>query len=190
MTSVNDLRLDDYRQDRRIARWLDIIGVTNAVVPHQNVRETLRFFSRVMPMIPPAEALSYLVAMDLSKPVTKTELAVGTELLGFRERASGTKGDTRPDLRAKFYSFSGASPHRLGIRVGTRMAVHYRVHTKCPALASWASGALDYWTGDSANDRATQTYSSIKLNTTGVHALGGDRQLLIPQAWRFLQIVP
>jgi hypothetical protein len=203
MTSVNDLSLDDHRQDRRLARWLALVGATDAKVPRDNVRSALRFLAERLPATPANEALSFLMAMDLSKIVSPTKLTVGTRLIGFREAGAPRKGDTRPDLRAKFFAFPGASPHRLGIHVASRVVVHYNVHTEGWALSSYASGALDYWTEDAPPHGATSTFaamslgttgmhptfSSIKLNTTGVHATGGDRQLLLPQAWRYVEIV-
>jgi len=219
MTNANDLRLDDYRQDRRVARWLSLIGVTNAHTPRENVKTALRFLEQRLPLTHPSEALSFLIAMDLSKIVSEVTLAVGTQLIGFRESDAPRKGDTRPDLRAKFFAFPGASPHRLGIRggqhmiraedddkatrVGSRKVVHYKVHTGTRALSSYASGALDFWTEESPSDNVTSTFaamslgatgmhptfSSPKLNVTGVHATGGDRQLLVAQAWRYVEIV-
>jgi len=217
MMNANDLRLDDYRQDRRVARWLALVGATDADVPRGNVKATLRFLAERLPATAPGEALSFLIGMDLSKVVIPMQLPVDTKLIGFREADALNRGDTRPDLRAKFFAFPGASPHRLGIRVSSREVVHYNVHTECWALSSYASGVLDFWTDDSPTDRTdrtTSTFEAMSLGTTGmhqafspikrhftemlpahelkktgVHATGGDRQLLVPQAWRYIGIV-
>src|SRR4051812_32826838 len=106
------LALQDYLSDRGLDKWVAELGCTNALMPRQGIRTTLGFFSREMPRVSLSDAVSFLAAMDLSKPVREIVLQPGERLLGFRT-------ETESPFKL-FFARRGASAQALGINTARR----------------------------------------------------------------------
>jgi|JI8StandDraft_2_1071088.scaffolds.fasta_scaffold15206_3 hypothetical protein len=180
------LRFDDAESERRLGRWLSALGITDAPVRRAGVRESLRFFSTHMRRLPVMDALGFLAAMDLSRPVTATVLKEGTRVIAFRF-------PTEQEFKL-FYTVPGGSPYNSGILPDGRTIVRFRVAWgKAAALHSYTTGALDHWSEWNAPLSADslwrkQTGISVRFGEIGRLVIGGAQQLLIPGAARWLAI--
>jgi hypothetical protein len=180
------LRFDDAESERRLGRWLSALGITDAPVRRAGVRESLRFFSTHMRRLPVMDALGFLAAMDLSRPVTATVLKEGTRLIAFRF-------PTEQEFKL-FYTVPGGSPYNSGILPDGRTIVRFRVAWgKAAALHSYTTGALDHWSEWNAPLSADslwrkQTGISVRFGEIGRLVVGGAQQLIIPSAARWLAI--
>src|SRR6185295_4117566 len=106
------LSINDHRSDAGINKWVAELGCTSAPVPRQNIKTALAFFSREMPLLPVADAVGFLAAMDLSKRVSEVMLRPGDRVIGFRT------GNESPFKL--FFARRGASPHNSGINTARR----------------------------------------------------------------------
>lgn len=176
------LSLNDHLSEVGLDKWIAEIGCTNAPVPRQNIRTTLAFFSREMPRLPIPDALGFLVAMDLSKPVREVMLPVGERLIGFR---TGTESPFK-----LFFARRGASVHSSGVNPAGRGPVHFTVRTPVRALESSTTGAKDTWTPPAPGQPATVSPRAKKWfgKEFGVMAPGGGGQLIIPESYSELLV--
>jgi hypothetical protein len=174
---MSALSLHDHMSDAGLDKWLAQVGVTPAPVPRGNVRTALRFFATHMPTLPPAMALNFLRAMDLSRPVSAPLLPVGERLIAFR---TGSESPFK-----LFYTRSGASKYSSGINPAGRSAVHFTVRAPAPALESYTSGVVDVWTVRA--DDQTLTVAP-RANSAGVMVAGGGTQLIVPRAPQVLVV--
>jgi hypothetical protein len=154
------------------------IGVTSAPVPRGNIRTALQFFARHMMRLPPDMALNFLRAMDLSRPVRSLTLAPSETVIAFR------LGNESPFKL--FYTRPGASKFTSGINPGGRSIVRFQVRAPAPALESYTTGAIDVWTVPAEGQPTTV---APRGNTTGVMALGGAIQLIIPNSPSLLTMI-
>ena len=171
-----NLSLKDHLSDAGIAKWIAEIGCTDATIPRRNIRLALAFLDANMPELSVADAVGFLAAMDLSKPVSRVHLAPGERLIGFR---TGTESPFK-----LFFARRGASPHALGINTAGRGPVHFVVRAPVTALESFTAGAIDTWTPRRAGQPITVTPRAKKWfgREFGVMAAAGDRQLIIPES--------
>lgn len=170
------LSLKDHLFDAGIANWIAEIGCTDALIPRRNIKVALEFFDAYMPGLEIRDAVSFLAAMDLSKPVNRVYLAPGERLIGFR-----VHGESPFKL---FFARRGSSPHRSGINTAGRGAVHFTVKSTVQALESFTTGAIDIWTPHQPGQSVTVAPRAKKWygKEFGVMAMAGGAQLIIPQS--------
>jgi len=182
------LSLNDHLSEPGIDRWVSEIGCTSAPVPRKNIRAALAFFAREMPRLSIDDAVGFLVAMDLSKPVREVTLQPGERLIGFRT-------ETESPFKL-FFARRGASAHASGISTARRGPVHFVVRTPVKALESFTTGAKDTWTRPtpgqrlSVAPRAAKSYGQKKWpgQEFGVMVMGGGGQLIIPESYSSLLV--
>ncbi len=176
--TLTNLSLSDHRSEAGLKKWFEQMNAAEAPVPRNNLRTALQFFERQMPSLPPSMALNFLLAMDLSKSVRQVQLMPNEEILAFRTTSE-------PEFKL-FYTRPGFSRHNSGINQAGRVPVRYRVHQGCAALQSYTTGAIDVW---SLREPGQPTTVAPRSNSTGVLAMGGGIQLIIPGAARYLTIL-
>jgi hypothetical protein len=176
------LSINDHLSDAGIDKWVAELGCTSAKVPRENIKTALAFFAREMPRLPIADAVAFLAAMDLSKPVKDVTLKAGERLIGFRT-------ETESPFKL-FFARRGASPHASGINTARRGPVHFVVRTPVRALESSTTGAKDTWTRPTPGQRATIAPRAKKWfgQEFGVMAAGGGGQLIIPESYNSLLV--
>jgi hypothetical protein len=176
------LSLKDYLSDAGIAKWIAEIGCTDALIPRRNIKVALEFFDGQMPGLEIRDAVSFLAAMDLSKPVNRVYLAPGERVIGFR-----TPSESPFKL---FFARRGASPHRSGINTVGRGPVHFTVRTTVQALESFTTGAIDTWTPRQPGQTISVSPRAQKWfgKEFGVMAMAGGAQLIIPQSFSHLLV--
>src|SRR5687768_11181160 len=172
-----NLSLKDHLSDAGIAKWIAELGCTDAAIPRRNVKVALAFFDAQMPELSMADAVSFLAAMDLSKPVNRVHLAPGERLIGYRT-------PTESPFKL-FFARRGNAPQTLGINTSGRGPVHYVVRSPVVALESFTTGANDTWTHGAAGQPVSVTPRARKWygREFGVLALGGGGQLIVPQSF-------
>jgi hypothetical protein len=176
------LSLNDYLSDAGISKWIAEIGCTDAPVPRTGVRAVLAFFAREMRTLPVRDAVAFLAAMDLSRPVKTVVLPPGERLIGFRT-------PTESPFKL-FFARRGQSAHRSGINTASRGPVHFVVRAAAPALESFTTAAIDTWTPRRTGQpvhvapRAKKWYG-VEF---GVMASGGGGQLIIPESYSRLLV--
>lgn len=171
------LSLRDWMSPAGITKWIAALGISDAPVRRAGVSTALQFFANRMPLLPPDMALNFLLAMDLSRPVTTPTLAVGTPVIAFRHR-------NEQEFKL-FYTRPGASMHASGINPNGRVPVQYRVHAATKVLETFTTGAIDVW---SVRDSGQSLSLAMRANTVGVMVSGGGVQLIIPDAARTLTL--
>jgi hypothetical protein len=176
------LSIDDYRSEAGIDKWVAELGCTSAPVPRQNIRTALAFFAREMPRLSVADAVGFIAAMDLSKPVTEVMLRAGERLLGFRTM-------TESPFKL-FFARRGASPHASGINTAARGPVHFVVRTPVRVLESFTTSAKDTWTRTMPGQPVSVTPRAKKWfgQEFGVMATGGGGQLIVPESYSNLLV--
>jgi hypothetical protein len=176
------LSIQDYRSDAGIDKWIAELGVTNAPVPRKGIRTALAFFAHAMPRLSTADAVGFLSAMDLSKPVVETTLREGERLLGFR---TGSESPFK-----LFFARRGASAHSSGINTNGRGAVHFVVRGPVTALESSTGGTKDSWTRTSSSQAVSVAPRAQKWfgRDFGVMVAGGGGQLIIPESYTHLLV--
>ena len=176
------LSINDYLSEAGIDKWVAELGCTDAPTPRRNVKAALSFFAREMPRLPLADAVGFVSAMDVSRPVDAVVLQQGERLLGFR---SGSESPFK-----LFFARRGASPYTSGINAGGRTAVHFVVRAPVRALESFAAGAKDTWSRSTAGQNATVAPRAATWfgQPFGVLAAGGGRQLVIPESYSHLLV--
>jgi hypothetical protein len=124
----------EYIPDGEIDGLIRQIGATPSPVSKAGVREALLFFHRYMPDKPWPERISYMKAMDLSKPVEIVDLLRNEVLTAYRYPGA--------DFR-EFHTRSGSDPTRLGIVLAGRHFRRFVVRQRVAALQSTASAFLN-----------------------------------------------
>jgi hypothetical protein len=184
--TLPDLSLRDHLSDVGVSKWVTELGVAPAPVPQKGIRAALEFFAANLPGLPIGEAVGFLAAMDLSKPVASIVLAPGTRLLGFRT------GNESPFKL--FFARRGSSKYTSGINSWGREVVHFVVRTPVRALESTTGGAKDSWSAMKPGEAAGMTPRAHKWSrkqmppSFGVLAPGGGRQLIIPESYNRLLV--
>ena len=178
---MSTLSLSDYLDPHRLDDWLAALGIPAAPTRREGVRTALQFFAAQMPTLPAHEALSFLLAMDLSRRVRIVLLAEETKVAAFR----------LPDepLHKLFYSKVGSDKHDLGINPADRQFVRFEVVYTAAALESYTTGAIDTWTRPLPGQKLVVAPRG-KPNTKGYLARGGAIQYIIPNASRYLKVLP
>lgn len=176
------LSLRDHLSDAGLSKWVAELGCTDAVIPRRNIRIALRFFDTNMLGLPVSDAVGFLAAMDLSKPVNRVYLFPGERLIGFRTQ-------TESPFKL-FFARRGSSPHSSGINTNGRTAVHFTVRSSVMALESFTAAAIDTWTPRKPGQILSTAPRSRKWfgREFGVMALGGGAQLIIPQSCKSLLV--
>ena len=176
------LSINDYLSEAGIDKWVAELGCSNAPVPRRNIKAALSFFAREMPRLPLEDAVGFVSAMDLSRPVGEVTLPQGERLLGFR---SGSESPFK-----LFFARRGASPYTSGIDAGGRRAVHFVVRAPVRVLESFTAGAKDTWTRSTARQDASVAPRAVKWfghdYAFGVFAAGGGKQFVIPDSYSHL----
>jgi hypothetical protein len=176
------LSLKDWQSEAGVAKWIAEIGCASAPIPKQNIRVTLAFFDSQMPRLPIRDAVAFLSAMDLSRPVSRVTLHAGERLIGFRTQAESPF--------KLFFARRGAAAQTSGINDVGRGAVHFVVRSPAPALESFTTGAIDTWTPRRPGQSVTPAPRAKKWfgKEFGVMAAGGGRQLIIPESYSHLLV--
>ena len=137
-----------------------------------------------MPALPVLDALSFLMAMDLSREVRPVWLHRGDRIIGFRKPTQSPF--------ALFFTRRGNSAHKSGIDTETREVVHFDVRTSVEALESYTTAANDFWTRAPTRSASEGTVTPRGLLyfgsafSTGILAAGGGLQLIIPRSYEFV----
>jgi hypothetical protein len=171
------LSLKDWMTDAGVGKWFSQLGARDAPVPRENVKTALRFFDLHTPGLAADLALSFLLAMDLSRPVRSIQLMPKERLIAFRT------GQESPFKL--FYTRSGASVHHSGVNPHGRTAVQFRVRVPCPALESHTTGTIDTWSIPAEYQQLTV---APRAGSYGVLAAGGGIQLIVPNSFRCLEV--
>jgi hypothetical protein len=176
------LSLKDHLSDAGIAKWIAEIGCTDALIPRRNIKVALDFFDGLMPDLSIADAVGFVAAMDLSKPVNRVYLQPGERLIGFR-----TQSESPFKL---FFARRGSSAQKSGINTAGRGPVQFTVRTTVQALESFTTGAIDTWTPRQAGQTVSVSPRSKKWygQEFGVMAMAGGAQLIIPQSYSHLLV--
>ena len=178
------LSLQDHLSEKGLDKWIAEIGCANAPVPRKNVKTALAFFASQMPQLTIADALSFLVAMDLSKDVRAVSLETGERLIGFRTQ-------TESPFKL-FFARRGSSSQTLGVNAAGRGCVSFVVRASVRALESRTAGAKDTWSRTMPGQRLSVAPRSKKWYgaefPTGVLAAGGGAQLIIPESYSHLLV--
>lgn len=176
------LSLRDYLSDAGLDKWIAELGCVNAPVPRRGIGTALSFFSREMPNLPIRDAVSFLVAMDVSKPITDVTLTPGERVIGFR---TGSESPFK-----LFFARRGASMHGSGINTIGRGPVHFVVRTPVRALESNTTGTKDSWTRTAPGQNVGITPRAQKWfgKEFGIMVQGGGGQLIIPESYRNLLV--
>ncbi|MEM9588356.1 MAG: hypothetical protein AAGA03_13820 [Planctomycetota bacterium] len=170
------LSLRDHLSSAGVDKWIGELGVVNAPRARQGITVGLKFFDQFMSRLPPPMAAEFLRATDLSRPVRSIRLSIGERIIAFRKAGE-------PEFKL-FYTRPGNSKHSSGLNPHNRSALHYTVRMACAALESYTTGAIDTWSYPSS------MAISVRTNSTGYMAAGGGLQLIVPDAHRYLQLVP
>jgi hypothetical protein len=176
------LSLKDHLSDEGLAKWIDELGCTNALIPKRNVKVALSFFDTQMPDLSIADAVSFLAAMDLSKAVNRVYLQPGERLIGFRTQ-------TESPFKL-FFARRGSAAQTSGINTAGRGPVHFVVRSTAVALESFTTGAIDSWTPRAPGQAISVTPRAKKWfgKEFGVMAMAGGAQLIIPQSYSHLLV--
>ncbi|MEP6833234.1 MAG: hypothetical protein ABJB74_07560 [Gemmatimonas sp.] len=165
-----------------MTRWVAELGCSSAPIPRQGIRTALGFFARQMPNLALRDAVGFLAAMDLSKPVQEVTLQPGTRIIGFR---TATESPFK-----LFFARRGASMHSSGINTNRRGPVHFVVRAPVRALESFTGGTKDSWTPMTTQQSVTFTPRAQKWfgKEFGVMVAGGGQQLVIPESYSHLLV--
>ena len=176
------LSIHDYLSDRGIDKWVAELGCTNAPVPRQGIKTALGFFARAMPRLSVNDAVGFLSAMDLSKPVVETRLRSGDRVIGFR---TGSESPFK-----LFFARRGASAHASGINTVGRGPVHFVVRDAITVLETSTGGTKDSWTRSAPGQTVGVTPRAKKWfgKEFGVMVTGGGGQLIIPESYSHLLV--
>lgn len=176
------LAIQDFLSDKGLDKWVAELGCTNAPVPRQGIRTSLAFFAREMPRLSVRNAVGFLAAMDLSKPVREMTLHPGERLIGFRT-------ETESPFKL-FFARRGASPHSLGINTARRGPVRFVVREPVRTLESSTGPTKDSWTPTLAGQSVGVAPRAQKWfgKEFGVMVLGGAQQFIIPESFSRLLV--
>lgn len=176
------LSLHDGLSEAGIDKWVAELGCVSAPVPRSGIAAALGFFSREMPALSIGDAVSFLDAMDLSKPVQEVTLNAGERVIGFR---TGSESPYK-----LFFARRGASMHTSGINTADRGPVHFVVRAPVRVLESSTTGAKDSWTPMAPGQPVSPTPRAKKWfgKEFGVIVAGGGGQLIIPESYSSLLV--
>ena len=180
--SLPPLSLQDHRSEAGLDRWIAELGCSNAPLPRQGIRTALAFMAMRMPALPIADAVAFIAAMDLSKPVNRVTLRQGERVIGFR---TGSESPFK-----LFFARRGASMHASGIHTAGRGPVHFVVRADVEALESSTAGTKDTWTRTAPGERVGMSPRARKWfgKEFGIMVSGGGGQLLIPESYSSLLV--
>lgn len=170
------LSIQDYRSEAGLKKWASALGVPDSPVRRRAIATSLKFFEAKMPRLSLELAEDFLHATDTSRSVQAIQLRPKEPVIAFRKA-----GEAEFKL---FYTRPGNSKHSSGLNPTGRSAVHFQVRVSCAGLESYTTGAIDTWSYPSSMSIA------VRKNSTGYMASGGGLQLIIPDAHRFLELVP
>jgi hypothetical protein len=119
--------------ETEIDHLLSQIGATPSPVRRAGARAALTYFARYAPHLSVAKQVSYLKAMDLSRPVDTVDLHAGDRVAAFRHHTADW---------GEFYTHLGADPTKLGVLLEGRQYREYEVARRIPALRSWTSAFM------------------------------------------------
>lgn len=177
------LKVAGHLSEQELDAWFAELNASNAPLPRQNVRCALTFLHQHQ-RTDVQDAISWINAMDLSKPVRTVHLKPGDKLIAFRTDPHEPFGE--------FYTRSGASKYRTGINAQGRSVMHYEVRLLVKALEAHTTGVNDWWTPRGAHQRTSFTPRALPRRdlpeARGVLAAGGDIQLMIFDAARYLRV--
>ncbi len=176
------LSLHDHLNETGLKKWIAELGCTDAPVPQDGIRESLSFFAQSMPTLSIPDAVSFIAAMDLSKPVRAVTLTQGERVIGFR---TGFESPFK-----LFFARRGASMHSSGINTVGRGRVHFVVRSPVRALESSTAGTKDSWSKMAPGQQVGMTPRAKKwfANEFGVMVQGGGGQLIIPESYSNLLV--
>ena len=121
--TIQGMRITDQEADRILHQ----LGKTPAPIPRRGVQEAWDFFDRYLLNMGTDKRLSYLKAMDLSKPVQRVDLCAGDEVIAFRF----------PDAEfGEFHTRAGSDPSQLGIQLGGRAFRRFVVIQRVAVLSA------------------------------------------------------
>ena len=176
------LSVNDHLSDAGISKWIAELGCTDAPIPRRGVKITLSFFASAMPNLSIADAVAFLAAMDLSKPVNRVYLTPGERVIGFRT-------PTESPFKL-FFARRGSSVHTSGVNPTGRGPVHFTVRGPVLALETFTTAAIDTWTRAQPGQPVTIAPRAKKWfgKEFGVMATAGGVQLIIPQSYSHLLV--
>lgn len=176
------LSLHDHLSEIGLDKWIAELGCVDAPVPRSGIKTALSFFAREMPLLSIGDAVSFLAAMDVSKPITDVTLAAGERVIGFR---TGSESPFK-----LFFARRGASAHSSGINTVGRGPVHFVVRTPVQVLESSTAGTKDSWSTIDSGQPVGITPRAKKWfgKEFGVMVLGGGGQLIIPESYSNLLV--
>lgn len=182
ISAPRQLSLRDHLSNAGIDKWIAELGCTNAPVPRRNMKAALLFFDTEMPTLPIRDAVSFLAAMDLSRPVEPVFLQPNERLIGFR---TGTESPFK-----LFFARRGQSAEGLGINAAARGPVHFTVRAAVRALESFTTGTIDTWSPTHAGQTFAVAPRAKKWfgREFGVMAMAGGRQLIVPESYSSLLV--
>lgn len=182
ISAPRQLSLRDHLSDTGIDKWIAELGCTNAPLPRRNVKAALLFFDTEMPTLPIRDAVSFLAAMDLSRPVEPVFLHPNERLIGFR---TGAESPFK-----LFFARRGQSAQGLGINTVARGPVHFTVRAAVRALESFTTGTIDTWSPTQVGQTFSVAPRAKKWfgREFGVMAMAGGRQLIVPESYSSLLV--
>lgn len=170
------IAIQDHRSDAGLKKWASTLGIPDSPVRLTAIATSLKFFELYMPRLSLELAEDFLRATDTSRAVRSIQLRPKDRVIAFRKA-----GEAEFKL---FYTRAGNSKYSSGLNPNGRTAVHFQVRVPCAALESYTTGAIDTWSYPSSLSIA------MRKNATGYMASGGGLQLIIPDAHRFLELIP
>jgi hypothetical protein len=181
-SAAAQLSLRDHLSETGVDKWIAEIGCTNAAVPRRDIKAALLFFDTQMPTLAIRDAVSFLAAMDLSRPVAPVLLQPNERLIGFRT-------ETESPFKL-FFARRGQSPHALGINTAARGPVHFVVRAPVRALESFTTGTIDTWSPVRAGQTLSLSPRAKKWfgREFGTMAMAGGAQLIVPESYRSLLV--
>lgn len=166
---TDHLALRDFMSEAGITKWIAALGVPDAPFRREGIRAALSFFAQNMSGLSTDDAIDFLFAMDLTKPVRPVYLWPGEKLVAFRH-------PTESPFKL-FFARPGASVHQSGVDVAGRSIARFVVRASAPALESVATSVVVTWGG------ARGPAIAPRKMTYGPMGFGGGAQLLVPQSY-------
>jgi len=137
------------------------LGKTPAPMPRTGVRTAMEFFGRYMPNLDRPHQLSYLKAMDLSKPVATVDLLRGEEVAAFRYHAADF---------GEFHARVGSDPAKLGVLLRGRQFRRFTVVQRVAALSSYTGAFQQLQLGSGGAEQLIIPMSQLvlRVNQRGI----------------------
>jgi hypothetical protein len=172
--NLDGLSLKDYRSDAGLDKWFAALSIPAAPLRRAGLKVSLEFFNLYLPTLRPQDALSLIVAMDLSKPVRNTTIAIGETIIAARADTEAVSGP-----RKLFFTRPGRAMQNSGINDAHRHFVSFKARISFSALESFTAPAIDTWSRTAPGQRLSVAPRS---NSLGVLVNGGNTQLVIPNS--------